>query len=141
MHFHYVHHSKELGFSKIDKLKGKKVECNQSKVTMLIFFKVTIIGLWNWVDWVLKEPEKNTTITQHHTSIYPQTKTEPRLWPSLALSVMLPVVLQLSCLGGASSDWSLLEVFISHFIPLNHLYRNPESFNLSQWWFGSSWDK
>lgn len=85
--------------------------------------------------------KKYTTITQHHTSIYPQTKTEPRLWPSLALSVMLPVVLQLSCLGGASSDWSLLEVFISHFIPLNHLYRNPESFNLSQWWFGSSWDK
>lgn len=71
MHFHYVHHSKELGFLKTDKLKRRKVECNQSKVTMLISFKVAITGLWNWVDWVLKEPEKHYNHSTSHFYLPP----------------------------------------------------------------------
>lgn len=45
-----------------------------------------------WIGFLLKEL-KTTTVTQHHTAIYPQTKTEPRPCPSLALLIALPVAL------------------------------------------------
>lgn len=46
-------------------------------------------GVIRWIGFWLKEL-KTTTVTQHHTAIYPQTKTEPRPCPSLALLVALP---------------------------------------------------